>query len=267
MSARFLAVVSACFDEDEATVQRCIESVQRQDVTWPVRHYIVCDGIRRELPSGVHALTLPRPSNDCGDTPRCVGAALALRDGCSGLMFLDADNTLHPHHLAHALRVHQATTATVIVAQRRLLRPDGSELPLVSIEDRDHLHVDTNCFVLFGAAMSEVLKWTTIPRQLACIGDRVFWEALRATPHAKAATNLATVHYTCRWAASYEAAGETPPPGSKRLEPDLADLGEWWNGLSEQDRAAIAARLPARVVPWLQGFSANVATLRGVRAP
>lgn len=267
MPSEFFAVVSACHDEDDSVVERCVQSVRDQEVAWPVRHYVVCDGFHRKLPSDVHALALPHTSSDCGDTPRCIGAALAIRDGCSGLMFLDIDNTLHPHHLAHALRLHRSTRAAIVLAQRRFLRPDGTELPLLSVEDRDHLHVDTNCFVLFGAAIGEVLRWATVPRSLACIGDRVFWEMLRETPHTKAATHLPTVRYACRWAASYEAVGETPPPGSKRLEPALAALGEWWNQLSEADREATAARLPARIVLWLRSFSANAASLPGSAIP
>ncbi|MCM5679769.1 glycosyltransferase family 2 protein [Schlegelella sp. S2-27] len=264
MAAPFFAVVTACFDEPLSVLQRCLDSVSAQQVEWPVRQYLVCDDPARELPTarGLVRLNLPHRYDDCGDTPRHIGAQLALRGGCTGLMFLDADNLLDNTHLAQAHALHRSSGAPVVVARRRLLRPDGSLLPLASLEDRELLHVDTNCFVLFGAALHEVIRWATVPRELACIGDRVFWEQLRAKGLPHVALEAPTVGYTCRWAAAYEALGEPPPPESKRLEPLLVRLAWWWTDLDADRRHSLQEHLPPKVIDWLDAYAAQLGNLQ-----
>src|SRR5262249_34844597 len=121
-----LAVITAYFDEDRATIERCLASVRSQTV--PVDHLVVADGRPQGWIADTEArhIVLDRSHSDFGDTPRMIGLMLAIREGYDAIQFLDADNLILPGHAAMATAAMRDTAADMLVLKRLFLRPDGS---------------------------------------------------------------------------------------------------------------------------------------------
>ena len=140
-----IAIVTAYFNEDRPTLERCIESVRSQTV--PVEHILVADGRPQDwVPAaGMRHIALDRSHGDFGDTPRVIGLLLAIREEFDAIQFLDADNLVYPRHAAMATALLRETGAHMLVLKRRVLRPDGSALNLTAAEDEALSTIDTNC--------------------------------------------------------------------------------------------------------------------------
>jgi glycosyltransferase involved in cell wall biosynthesis len=238
-----IAVITAYFDEDRATLERCIASVRAQTV--PVEHILVADGRPQEwiASSGRRHVTLDRSHGDYGDTPRMIGLMLAIREGFDAIQFLDADNVLFPHHAAVATAALRDSGAHMLVLRRRLQRPDGSDLNFVSNEDESLELIDTNCYLFARPAFPTALKWALIPKEFSFIGDRVFRSVFSKVGHPICVAPKPTVGYRCMWEAVYRAVGEEPPPGCHDLDAGREKAAAWWSGLDEGRRAEIQAAL------------------------
>jgi glycosyltransferase involved in cell wall biosynthesis len=178
-----LAIVTAYFNEDRATIERCIASVRAQTV--PVEHILVADGRPQDwIPgAGVRHIVLDRAHGDFGDTPRMIGLVLAIREEFDAIQFLDADNYVLPQHAAVAEALLNESGAHMLVLKRRLLRPDGSDLNFTIDEDEALQLIDTNCYLFTRPAFPTALKWALIPRALSFIGDRVFRSVFSKVGH------------------------------------------------------------------------------------
>lgn len=208
-------VITAYYKEDQHLLERCISSVKMQTVT--VDHLLIADGFPQDWISelGTRHLKLDRAHGDYGNTPRGVGAVLAVAEGYDGFCFCDADNWLEPGHIAACLDAagQIGENCDYVIARRFLRRPDES---IMSIKDEPiEVHVDTNCFFFLPGSYHAVHFFAGMPRELAGIGDRLFYTALRARQLTTAAVAEATVNYHCLWAPIYEAANEVPPAGAK----------------------------------------------------
>lgn len=240
---KIFAVVTAYHKEHRDVILRAVESVKRmRSAGYQVKHYLVADGHPQDFSAAsVHHIQLPTEHRDYGDTPRLIGATLAIREGCHGLMFLDADNVVYPNHLELALQKYTHESNNIVLTKRDFLRPNGEKITFTCAEDQNFSHVDTGCFVFFDEAVYEALEWIKIPSKLSAFGDRYFWNLLRDSRNTFGATETPTVGYTCLWAGVYHEINEAPPPGAKEL--DWSDMEDFWDNLSEKDLSILKNRL------------------------
>ncbi|MFO1184247.1 MAG: glycosyltransferase family A protein [Bauldia sp.] len=225
------AIVTAYYKEDEATIRRCITSVAAQGAS--CEHFLVADGHPQAwlASQAIRHIVLDRAHGDFGNTPRGVGALLAICEGFDGFCFLDADNWLEPSHLADCIAAASSIEDCDLVRTGRTFRrPDGSLLPVA--EDRDSDFTDTNCFFFLPGSYHLTHHFAIAPREFAPIGDRIFSRALKRANLREAAVGHATVNYSCGWASAYHALGETPPDGAK---PNI-DASPIWGWLATRDR-------------------------------
>jgi hypothetical protein len=213
-----VAVVTPYFREPEAWVERCMASVRAQ--THPCTHFMVSDGQPLDAidaldDAGVRHVHLGRAHGDYGNTPRAIGGQLAVAEGFDAVCFLDADNCYAPDHVAACVATAERSHADFVVAGRRLVRDDGSVIPLHTRDDADGSHVDTNCFFLLFGAFHTIARWAIAPRPMASLFDRFYLHSLRAEGLREAHTGVATVDYLCTWASIFRALGETPPAYAK----------------------------------------------------
>ncbi len=229
-----IAVITPYYNEPLATIERCVDSVHAQTVS--VDHILVADG---QPLTWLGCLTwlrcrhvvLDKSHGDYGNTPRAIGALLAASEGYDAIAFLDADCWLEPCHIERmvaALEGHD-----YVVGTRILRRLDGTVMPISTEAHEDH--ADTNCLLLGRACFPLLSVWALMPRELAVVGDRVFYHALKSAGLKRAICHEPTVNYTCTWASVYRVLGEEPPLPLKE-NPDHSGIQAWIAGLSDLDR-------------------------------
>ena len=239
-----VAVVTAYFQENRATLERCIKSVQDQHEA--VDHILVADGYPQawidEMP--VRHIKLDRAHGDYGNTPRGVGAILAISEGYEAIGFLDADNWLESDHVSSCLAAAFTTSdVDFVVARWNLRRPDGTILPA----NDDPTHVDTNCFFFLAGSFYMLPHFSMMHKNLSVVGDRVFYLALKGAGLKSVSVNFPTVNYTCLWPLMYVNAGEEPPLAAK-ADIDVSHLGPWLGALTEREREIISRRAAVRFI-------------------
>jgi glycosyltransferase involved in cell wall biosynthesis len=230
-----VGVVTPYWGEDEWVLDRCVKSVVRQNTEHVVVQYLVGDGVDRdcvrkwECDRVVH-FSLPH-FGDYGNTPRCFGAALASRDGCDAICFLDADNWYEPDHVERMVSVMVETGVDVMVETgvdvvtcgRNLYRPDGTFLA-VDNECDGNQFVDTNCFLIGKKAYPLMVTWLFHPPTLAVIGDRIVWNCIKQNVLAGeimlSHSDAPTVNYTTLIASHYLRNGQEPPKNAKEIVVD-----------------------------------------------
>jgi hypothetical protein len=240
-----VAIVTPYFKEPRAVLSRCIESVRAQRMTQhsiEVEHILIADGHPQDwiASAGVRHLLLDRSHNDYGNTPRSIGGLLAASEGFDAVSFLDADNWYEPNHVHACVDVvyRAASPIDYVVARRRMVRQDGSVMPIAATDDASFEHVDTSCYMLLWGAFSTLGRWATMPKPLAIIGDRIFRLALSEAGLKFAATTHPTVNYLCTWSSLFEAIGEVPPAYAK-ANVDIAPTLRWIRGLDEHSRTRV----------------------------
>lgn len=230
-----VAVVTPYHAESREWLERCIQSVQVQ--THPVTHFLVADGVAQDwiddLPNIRH-IKLGAAHKDYGNTPRAIGGLLAVSEGFEAISFLDADNWYAPEHVAQCVETASASDADYVVSRRRLMRDDGSILPIEYAEDLDGSHVDTNCYFLRPGAFHTIARWALAPKPMASLFDRFYLEALRKEGLSVALTHQYTVMYLCTWAAVYRDLSESPPAFAKD-NVSTVPLTSWRSQLTPQD--------------------------------
>jgi hypothetical protein len=234
-----VAIITPYFKESRAQLERCAASVRTQTV--PATHIVVADGHAQDWldGAGVRHLRLDRAHGDYGNTPRAVGGILAASEGFDAIAFLDADNWLDADHVETCIAAAASDPeADFVVARRRLVRADGSVLPVSARDDGDGSHVDTNCYFLLPGSFHTLGQWGVMPKPLAIIGDRVVLHSLRTQGLRAVRADRATVNYLCTWASVFVAAGEAPPDYAKPGI-DLAPLSAWWQRLDARDRTIV----------------------------
>lgn len=235
------AIVTPYYLEPRATLERCIASVRNQTVA--ADHIVVADGMPQDWLDAmpVHHLRLRQCHADFGNTPRGLGAMLALAEQYDAIGFLDADNWYDPDHVEAC--VAAAAGADAVIARRRFVRYDGSVMDIPDEPD----HVDTSCFWLHTGALHLAHFWL-MPSPLAPICDRVYYAMIKARHLKLGCVQSATVNYTCQYETLYRALGEVPPPGAKP-NVDVMPICRWLLGLSERDRRRVALQCGVDLVP------------------
>lgn len=231
-----VAVITPYHCEPLEVLRRCHSSVLAQ--THDCRHFLIGDGARADAPLEWDAehLLLPRAHSDNGNTPRGIGAVSAKNHGYDAIAFLDADNWFHPLHIETLVKIHQASNAPVCVATRNIHREDGSFMYTDTHDSNGISHVDTSCLFLTREAFDALHVWTSMPKQLAPVCDRVFWNSLLARKFPIARCTTPTVAFTTRYEAHYSACGEAAPKGSKLNETTTHPCYQWWDQLDEGSR-------------------------------
>ena len=237
MDSRYI-VITPYFKEEEEVLSRCIESVRNQTIK--TDHFLVADGFPQDwidqMKGSIRHLVLDKPYADFGNTPRGIGAQLAISDKYDGICFLDADNWIDENHVEACLESARNGYGRVddcdyVVARRRLVRPDGSTLP---IPEENH-HVDTSCFFLLPGAYFIAPYWNLMPREVAPLCDRIFFENIRGLALRVAENKTETVNYLSMWESHYRLLNEEPPANAKP-NIDGARVVHWMNSLRGRER-------------------------------
>lgn len=229
-----VAVVTPYYKESRPWLERCLASVHSQDHV--CEHFVIADGHPQDWLDGVGVrhIRLDRSHGDYGNTPRSIGAQLAVAEGFDAVAFLDADNWYEPGHVSSCVNVGIESGADYVVSRRNLVRQDGSILPWASREDDQGEHVDTSCFFVLLGAFHTLPRWLLMPKPMTIIGDRYYLMSLREEGLQEACTDRKTVNYLCGWADVYRAVGEVPPPFAKEGLP-IHKISQWLRGLTEKD--------------------------------
>jgi predicted O-linked N-acetylglucosamine transferase (SPINDLY family) len=243
-----VAVVTPYYKERRAWLERCIESVRKQD--YPATHYMVADGFPQPWidGTGVRHVRLHQAHADFGNTPRAIGGMLAASEGFDAICFLDADNWYGPEHVSTCLNLvaNSVEELDYVVARRDFVRDDGSVIPMPNSEDDSGGHIDTNCYFLMRGAFHTIPRWSLMPKPLAIICDRIYRVILEHEKLRRARTASVTVNYLCTWRGPYEAIGETPPDFAKSWV-DPSDYLRWWRDLADNERAVVDKLIGARL--------------------
>ena len=242
LSPKRYAIITPYHKEARSLVRRCIDSVKNQSIT--TDHFLIADGFQQTWIDGerVRHFKLDREHGDNGNTPRGIGALIAIGEEYDGIGMLDADNWLDNNHVEACLEAAassegDAMQCDYVIAQRRFRRPDETILPF----PEETGHVDTSCFFFLRGAFSIVPYWATMPRTLSPICDRVFGAMLRRHSYRFARVKKITVNFHCLWESCYRALGEEPPPEANHYL-DERKLEEWLSSLSARE-LEIACRL------------------------
>lgn len=233
-----ILVVSPCWWESRAEIERCIASVAAQ--TLRADHLIVTDGDPPRFAwlgkEPVRHLPLDTNHANSGNTPRAVGAALGIAEGYDAIALLDADNWFEPAHLELCHALAASRPCDYVTTSRHLVDEAGNRLPLA--EDPPETHVDTNVLYLLPASYPVLGVWGQIPPQIAIGGDRFFYAALRARRLRRLHTLTKTVNYVLRLPGAYASIGR-PMPGNVRSAPDWPGIARWIETLDEGERESI----------------------------
>lgn len=217
------AIVTPYLNEKRETLDRCIASVASQTVA--ATHFLVADGHPQNWidEAGVQHLKLDRAHRDYGNTARLLGFLLAAGEEYEAVGFLDADCFLDPDHietcLAAAERAGAGEEVDIMIARRRLVRSDGSELPLDDAEI-DAGVVDPNCHFVMRGGFHSLVKWGVLPRPVAAEEGRVIFYNLKSERLVACWTDRPTVSSECVWESVYLHLGEVVPEGSKPVSKD-----------------------------------------------
>lgn len=219
-----IGIVTPYYGETEDTLKRCMDSVVDQNTEHECIHYLIADGVYKEWVKkreGRYLVNVLLPHfGDYGNTPRCFGAALAQRDGCDAICFLDADCWIEPDHVDVLSSSMNRDVADVVICSRNLFRVDGSFLAL-DVESEGNLFVDTNCYMIGKKAYPLLASWLFHPDKIRVVADRVVWKCLSENEklgHIKISrVDKATVNYQTTIASHYLRNNETPPALAKEI--------------------------------------------------
>jgi hypothetical protein len=235
-------VITPYYREDRTLLERCIRSVHGQSVK--ADHILIADGYPQAWidNESVRHLKLDRPHNDFGNTPRGIGALLAVAEEYDGICLLDADNWFDADHVEVCLESAARTNGGVeqcdyIIARRTFRRPDETIMPITEARE----HVDTSCLFFLRGSFAVISRWATMPKAMSPICDRFFFRMLRTLPFRHVMTPKPTVNYHCTWQALYLALNETPPEGAKP-NVDSGIIQTWLDSLTVREWE-IACRL------------------------
>ena len=258
-SGRF-AIITPYYKEPREILERCIESVKRQTIG--ADHFMVSDGHPQDWlnNSSIRHVRLDVGHNDFGNTPRGVGALIAVSEGYDAIGFLDADNWYESDHVAQccvAANSSSGTQADVVVASRRILLPDGT--PTNAPEEGNH--VDTNCYWLLPGAFHLVHYWLTMVPQVSPLCDRVFYRVIKANALTTCYTKSITVNYVGDYEVFYRGLGKTPPKGAKPTI-DAIPIFNWVLSLDHQQQRLLNQRCGVDMLAWAKEIVTRTSPLR-----
>jgi hypothetical protein len=119
---------------------------------------------------GVRHIKLDVSHGDYGNTPRGIGAQLAISEGYCGVAFLDADNWYDSDHVQVCIEAAKSLTGNYIdcdyvIARRRLISPDFKSEVIIS-EGRS---MDTNLYFFCPGSYFMVPYWNLMPKEVPAV--------------------------------------------------------------------------------------------------
>jgi hypothetical protein len=113
--------------------------------------------------------------------------------------------------------LHEASKAPICTASVTLVRVDGTVMPVAGENDGKR-HVDTSAIFVTREAFPLLPMWALVPKELAQMGDRVWWQLAKSSGYPRVHCTEPTVFYRTRYAATYRALGEPLPADAKEME-------------------------------------------------
>ena len=211
-----IGVITPYYKEPLKYLKKCYESVLDQKLD--TKHYFIADGHpNNELDKwNIEHVILPAANSDNGNTPRGLGGALAISNGCDFIAYLDSDNWFYPNHLKSLTDLHNNTGASVCTSFRTIYDLDGNELIGVHDQDEKNLkHVDTSCYLLHRDAFSLNEIWLKMPKILSPICDRIFFAGVNRKKYKTISTRTKTVAFRSQYISHYLQANLIPPLNAK----------------------------------------------------
>lgn len=228
-----IAVITPYYKEADQVLEQCHRSVLDQTIACD--HFLIADGFPNPIVEGWGTQNFVSPPHrDMGNLPRVLGSISAFNQGYDAVAFLDADNWYQPDHLKRMTDLHDRTGAVVCTASRTIHRLDGSYM-FDDDKSDGRSHVDTNCFFLTRPALPIVARWALIPRELADIGDTIYWGSIVSSKLSHAHEPTPTVCYRTSWETDYRRVGDPLPAGVKLLEVTNKPF-YWFKSLPAEDR-------------------------------
>lgn len=196
----------------------CHESVLLQ--TPKTDHILVADGHPNPLIEdwSCKHIILPHSHGDNGNTPRGIGALMALAEGYQFIAFLDADNWYHKDHIASLLSLYEDTSSPICCSFRTYHSLEGSILNAKETDEDNLMHVDTSCIMLHKNASKLATIWALMPKTLSPICDRIFLAASKHFNLQMSSTKTRSVAFRSQYIDHYLQAGIQPPGDLKGLE-------------------------------------------------
>jgi hypothetical protein len=155
-------------------------------------------------------------TDDYGNTPRAIGGISAAVRGFEAITFLDSDNWFEPNHIEHMVRLATTESAAVVAAQRKLWSLEGEMLGIDTFDSDGKIFCDTSCIFMTYPAFDLVIEWL-MPKNLAIVGDRVFWDKVVNSGFKRVVSELPTVNYITDWSAHYKSLGLPVPSYAKTM--------------------------------------------------
>ena len=223
-AARRVAVITPYYKEPDAELRRMLDSVAAQ--TAPCHHFVVSDGFPNDVARapGVTHIELGVAHRDNGNTPRYVGALVALAQGYDAVAFLDADNWFEPRHIERLLARQQETGAGAVFSLRNIYLPDGTKVMKEEEMDVSRLHADTSCMFITRDCEFALHLWGQMPMEWGPVCDRVVFVELAG--HRLAWTKNRTMNFKSNYGGAFMAAGRPVPEDVHEIpESLLIDFG------------------------------------------
>jgi glycosyltransferase involved in cell wall biosynthesis len=210
-----VAIITPYHKESREAIERCIASVQQQTINSD--HFLISDGHPQAFLDniGVRHIKLDVSYGDNGNTPRGIGAQLAISEGYNGVAFLDADHWYESDHVQVCIEAAKSLTGNYIdcdyvVARRRLLSSDFKFKAVIPKGDED-----TNLFYFCPGSYFMVPYWNLMPKEVSGICEVIFNAHLSLKNLVFAQTEKVTVNYVTRWANHYKQWGLPVPKDAK----------------------------------------------------
>ena len=247
---RRFAIITPYYREERNVLERCIQSVRHQTV--PADHFLVSDGFPQDWldTANVRHIRLGRSHNDAGNTPRGLGALLAVSEGYEGIGLLDADNWYDENHIEECCRAADAIAAfpaDVVFARCRIFLPDGK--PVRAPEALNH--TDTSCYWFLPGSFHLLHYWTIMPSRMGPACDRVFYRMLSDQSLIIRKTKEITVNFTSNYEAHYRFVGIPPPPDAKPFV-ELTTVYAQIKQLDSRQRELIRRRCGFDIIPLVE---------------
>ena len=204
-----VAVVTPYYKEPDDELRRTIASVAGQSRA--CHHILVSDGFPNDLARapGLTHIELGAAHGDNGNTPRYVGALVALAHGYDAVAFLDADNWYEPKHIERLVARQHESGAGVVFSLRNIYLPDGTKVPIRFDEDAARRHVDTSCMLITRDCEYALHLWGQMPQEWGPACDRVVFSELGGQRIAWTANR--TMNFKSHYGDHYHAAGRPIP--------------------------------------------------------
>ena len=195
-----ILIVTPVFIEDLKIIERCLNSIKKQNSICHIKHLLIFDGISRvDLPEDFETAypnTVFRRCtynhDDYGDYIRRIGTRIAICKNYDALSYLDIDNYLSQSHVERVVEKFYKENKNIIISKRRIFSENGP----IENEDKSNFF-DTNTITFFGEAMKIGLLWGKYPKELSLIGDRIISKYITKNyTHELSFLNEPLVNYT-----------------------------------------------------------------------